>query len=186
MQSSIDDTQRLEITLSDCSSRAKNVISSIAIESGIGSGSSHSSQSFLTMGRTIVSLTISCPACSQKLTANEKLFGKRVKCPKCAAAIQIPSPQPSNDLSDLLDEEMAMAPSADEVSSPSPARGPRCERCGDELVEGSRYCVACGHNNMDVAGAIGQTELELGARQQKMEAQSRPRHWLWRALIFWG
>ena len=68
---------------------------------------------------------------------------------------------------------------------PMPEGG--CEEClemGDTWLH-LRYCVACGHNNMDEDAAVGQIAMGLGERQQKIEEMDRPRHWLWSALLFW-
>ena len=135
-----------------------------------------------------MSLTIACNGCGQKLKANEQLFGKTVKCPKCSAALKIPAPKQepaADDLGDLLDDEFTPAPLEEEAAA---AKGPvaKCERCGDELTPGSRYCVACGHNNLDMDAAVGGINMELDKRYERMEAQGRPRHWLWRAIFFWS
>jgi len=39
-------------------------------------------------------ISIVCPACSAKISAADKTAGKRVKCPKCGAAIDVPTPAP--------------------------------------------------------------------------------------------
>ena len=141
--------------------------------------------------------TISCSGCGQKLKASEKLFGKTVKCPKCGQPLKIPSfsareseattvnqQSQGGDLSDMLDDEFSLATEqADE--SPSPA-GAKCDRCGDELTPGSRYCLACGHNNMDLDGAVGQLNMELDKRYQKLDAGGESPHWLLQALRFWS
>lgn len=134
-----------------------------------------------------MSLAISCESCGQKLTAGEKLYGKKVKCPKCGTALAIPTPAASaavSDIGDLLDDEPAPAPepSAETATKKS---GPKCKQCGDELPEGTRYCVVCGYNNIDMDATVGQTALDYGKRQQKIAAQGQPRHWLWNALLFW-
>ena len=133
---------------------------------------------------------IHCKNCQQKLKADEKLFGKTVKCPKCSSPIQIPAPEnvptaPANDIGDLLDDALAAPQVNDEVAATSTTRHPKCSRCGDELTPGSRYCVVCGHNNVDGDAALGQVALQFDERQQKLEAMQRPRHWLRNALLFW-
>lgn len=136
-----------------------------------------------------MSQIIYCPGCRQKLQADEKLFGKKVKCPKCKSPIEVPSPPDedaalASDISDLLDDALTVPP---KEASPAPEQShvPKCSRCGDELTEGSRYCVVCGHNNVDGDGAMGKVAMDFDKRQQRLEAMQRPRHWLWSALLFW-
>lgn len=131
-----------------------------------------------------MSLVITCESCGQKLKAHEKLLGKSVKCPKCAAPIQVPTPSVASGIGDLLDDELQTAPTAEDAA-PARAGGPKCKRCGDDLPAGTHYCVSCGYNNVDVDGAIGQVALDYGKRQQKLEKMARPRHWLWSAVFFW-
>ncbi|QDU55284.1 zinc-ribbon domain-containing protein [Aeoliella mucimassa] len=43
----------------------------------------------------------------------------------------------------------------------------KCLRCGDELPNGVRYCVACGAHNMDPgAGAINTAKCEMASNKR--------------------
>ena len=132
-----------------------------------------------------MTVSIACESCGQKLTAGEKLYGKTVKCPKCSGAVHVPAPAIGNDLSDMLEEEPAPPPENDEVSDATVGRGKKCERCGDELPPDTRYCVVCGHTNSKLEAKVAHTALEFDKREQRLEAMSRPHHWLVRALFFW-
>ena len=130
-----------------------------------------------------MSIAVSCSSCSKKFQAKDALAGKTVRCPKCQSPIQIPQPEQSS-LGDLLDEELAHA-TAEPAEDEHAPRGTPCGQCGDLLPEGTRYCVVCGHNNLDLDKKVGTTALEYDARQQRLEADARPRHWLITALFGW-
>jgi len=59
-----------------------------------------------------MAITAHCGSCDNEFTANDKLAGKRVKCPRCGGAITIPVPQPaesSRSMASLPDEESVRA-----------------------------------------------------------------------------
>jgi hypothetical protein len=126
-----------------------------------------------------MTIAVQCGGCGKRFKASDQHAGKNVKCPGCAASITIPAATTApaaGSLGDLLDDEL-------KVSAPAPAAaakpaGRKCRQCGDELIEGSHYCMACGCNNRDVSAAVGATALAYDKRQQKLEAAARPRHWL--------
>ena len=67
-------------------------------------------------------IAVVCPQ-GHKLSAKESLAGKRVKCPKCGAAVQVPvaePPDPGDGLT-LLDVTAAAPPSATSLG-PLPAK----------------------------------------------------------------
>jgi hypothetical protein len=53
-----------------------------------------------------------------------------------------------------------------------------CLRCGDELADGVRFCVACGASSGGVEDA-----LLAGA---ELEIQSHKRRGFWENLGYWG
>ncbi len=91
-----------------------------------------------TLQRAIVmTFSINCESCGQKLKATEALIGKRTKCPKCKAVIEIRAPEPEPegpessfgyeaaddddfDFAAAAEEEKRAAP----VSKPAPIPAP--------------------------------------------------------------
>ncbi len=133
-----------------------------------------------------MTIAVQCGGCGKRFKAHAEHAGKKVKCPGCGAPITIAtaSPTPAKpiapaapSLGDLLDDELQVTAPAAAQAQAKPA-GRKCRQCGDTLIEGSHYCMACGCNNRDVAGAIAGTALAYDQRQQQLEAQARPRHWL--------
>ena len=131
-----------------------------------------------------MTIAVQCAACGKRFKAKAEHAGKKARCPGCASPLTIPTPPAPSPatpaLADLLDDELsasAAATATPAMAEKKPAAR-KCRQCGDELVEGSHYCLACGCNNRDVAGAVATTALSYDKRQQKLEAASRPRHWL--------
>ena len=51
----------------------------------------------------------------------------------------------------------------------SNATVPRCSRCSSELSEGSTYCIACGHTNVEhTSERAAEIELELDNRREQL------------------
>ena len=70
-----------------------------------------------------MAITARCGSCANEFTANDKLAGKRVKCPRCGGAISIPAPQPAESpgsMAGLLDDESVSGKPAPEPK-PKPA-----------------------------------------------------------------
>ncbi len=76
--------------------------------------------------------------CGAAFQAKDALAGKRVKCPKCGRALDIPKPQVAK----------APAPLADllEDAHVEEAVIPRCPECKAELKTGAVLCVVCGYD----------------------------------------
>ena len=78
-----------------------------------------------------MSITVVCPSCQSKVRAPDKLAGKRVKCPKCGTALDVPTPAP-----DWVAEQMPVATpprhdygeSEPVASSPPPPSYPQIRR----------------------------------------------------------
>ena len=103
-----------------------------------------------------------CGGCGTSFQAKDSLAGKRVKCPKCAAPLTVPSSKAGqvakgaavagaakahNPLLDLLDE----------VNVKSATRGPSCPSCGGAMPTSAIVCVNCGYNvetGMQIATSI--------------------------------
>jgi phage FluMu protein Com len=99
-----------------------------------------------------MALTARCGSCNKKFKANDKLAGKRVKCPQCGGTITIPVPQPAESpasMASLLDEEgihPAPAPKPNPTQQPktAPAAVGKCPSCSGRITAGAVLCVNCG------------------------------------------
>jgi predicted Zn finger-like uncharacterized protein len=71
-------------------------------------------------------LQVPCPACQTKLRiANESLWGKKIRCPRCQAVVAVPVPPASTDVADVEAEPPAPPrPSAGVQRKPPPRRAP--------------------------------------------------------------
>jgi rRNA maturation endonuclease Nob1 len=132
-----------------------------------------------------MTIAVRCTGCGKQFKAQAEHAGKKVRCPSCATPLTIPipteTPAAAPSLGDLLDEELASAAKAQAAAATTNERkssAKKCRQCGDELVAGSHFCLACGFNNRDVASAVANTAIAYDKRQQKIEALARPRHWL--------
>lgn len=74
---------------------------------------------------------IVCSNCSTKLSAPDAAVGKRVKCPKCAAAVPVPAPAPA-DVEDEPPPARVEEPAGDEDERPRQKRRRADEDDGDE------------------------------------------------------
>ena len=129
-----------------------------------------------------MTISVRCTGCGKQFKAKAEHAGKKVRCPSCAAPLTIPAaaeaPASAPSLGDLLDEELAAPAQTAAKESEQKPQAKKCRQCGDELIKGSHFCMACGFNNRDVAGAVASTAIAYDKRQQKLEALARPRHWL--------
>src|SRR5260221_1017443 len=76
-------------------------------------------------------IAVICPSCSARIQADEKLAGKKRRCPKCESSIQIPAKR-----SDDSAEDQLPAPSNADAWLP-------VAEAGDEPVEQKAYCPYC-------------------------------------------
>ena len=85
--------------------------------------------------------------CGFTFSAKDALAGKRVKCPRCQNAIQVPDkatvgvavaagPNVNKKLLDLLDDAGVKAT----------PKGPICAACGTEMEASAVICIECGYN----------------------------------------
>jgi hypothetical protein len=100
-----------------------------------------------TFQKRVMAIKSSCK-CGFSFNAKDALAGKRVKCPRCQAVVQVPSstspvaaaaggtPQINKKLLDLLDD-------AGVRSTP---KGPICAACGEEMSPTAVICINCGYN----------------------------------------
>ncbi|MBI4835108.1 MAG: hypothetical protein HY811_09865 [Planctomycetes bacterium] len=97
--------------------------------------------------------------CGKKIKTKDELAGKKVKCPQCAMAVEVPIPKrPTSDKLELLPLENE--PPKQKETAPSPAKGDkkaplpppessgtkRCPnpKCRAEIPQGDVICHACG------------------------------------------
>ena len=43
----------------------------------------------------VMPITLGCPSCGKRFRARDESAGKKVKCPYCQAAVQVPTPEES-------------------------------------------------------------------------------------------
>jgi hypothetical protein len=103
----------------------------------------------LTTKGIIMPIAAECKSCHKRFKANDKLAGKKVKCPQCGGVIQIPTPPPpkeeEGDLYALAEQPGAPAPGRSKPE-PQPESARNCPSCGAGLVENAVLCVVCGHD----------------------------------------
>ena len=82
-----------------------------------------------------------CPGCHKRFKANDKLVGKKVKCPQCGGVIEIrsptPVPVPAPSLAGLVEGA---------ATTTAPGEKPRktCPACGSALAGAAVLCIDCG------------------------------------------
>jgi rRNA maturation endonuclease Nob1 len=128
-----------------------------------------------------MTVSVRCTGCGKQFKAKAEHAGKKVRCPSCATPLTIPAanepPASAPSLGDLLDEALAAPAQSATTASETKSTAKKCRQCGDELTPDSHFCLACGCNNRDVAGAVASTAMAYDKRQQKIDAALRPRHW---------
>ncbi|MHB8901499.1 MAG: zinc ribbon domain-containing protein [Thermoguttaceae bacterium] len=107
-----------------------------------------------------MTIAVQCGGCHKRLSAEEKLAGRKVKCPQCGAVLVIPKPQPepagAAPITSLLDEYDVSPAAAGTIGKPAAGAGatgggepdmrPKCPSCGKFLDVGAVLCVDCGYN----------------------------------------
>ncbi len=70
-----------------------------------------------------MTIRVTCQSCRAAFTARDELAGKRGKCPKCQAAIQVP--QPASSKLSTTPEKTTAAAMPPPIQKPSPSRNPQ-------------------------------------------------------------
>lgn len=109
-----------------------------------------------------MSIKVQCEHCHANLTVNDKMAGKRGKCPKCAGVITIPAA--TNGGSSLAAGVSPASTSAssggwgkghvhsplddllDEAGVEAASTGPTCPACHADVKPNAVLCVECGYN----------------------------------------
>lgn len=114
-----------------------------------------------------MSMSVRCSGCGAKFSADERIAGKRVKCPKCQTTFKVPpvdtpahqqptesgaeapAAPPAGGIGDLLDEwdEAGKAGAAGGgYGAAGEAAADRCPTCGAPLKPETVLCVQCGYH----------------------------------------
>ena len=80
-----------------------------------------------------MALSVTCPGCKATLRVKEELAGKKVKCPRCEAAVPISAAAP---VEAVVVEEEPDRPAAR-------ARTKACPECGKQVAAEARKCRWC-------------------------------------------
>ena len=67
---------------------------------------------------------VGCPTCRQPLIVKDSMLGKKARCPKCEAVVQMPA--------------------AEQPTGAAPSALRKCCSCGKPLEAGAVFCVECG------------------------------------------
>jgi hypothetical protein len=99
-------------------------------------------------------ITFDCPGCTKRFSAQDKLAGRKTKCPKCGATFRVPAqggslastsgaiPQLPWDDSDSCDATHQLAQSATVASQRN-----LCRFCGNEIATTEDKCCVCSATN---------------------------------------
>ena len=93
-------------------------------------------------------VVVACGNCGGRYPADEKVAGKRVKCPGCGTVLLVPTPPKngvvgSEDVYGVKTSEGERQTSAPPAAARQPA-GPVCAACGNPRAEDAVICVHCG------------------------------------------
>lgn len=84
-------------------------------------------------------MEVRCSSCSATLKAREEHIGRKVRCPKCSAVIEIADADAVMELEEFLDDEPTPPPATRKRSSKQ-----RCPMCGARNPPDADECDACG------------------------------------------
>jgi len=99
---------------------------------------------------------LKCPQCGQPLIVKEAMLGKKARCPKCKAVIQMPA--------------------AEQPAAETPGAPGKCCSCGRPLEPGAVFCVGCGTDqrtgeSVDIGG---QPEATTSEERDEQPPSSAP------------
>lgn len=89
-----------------------------------------------------MAITAECESCKKKFKANDKLTGKRVKCPQCGGVIAVPVPLNAGSVS--ADPAPEPKPKPAQQPKAAPAAAGKCPSCSAEIATAAVLCVNCG------------------------------------------
>lgn len=107
-----------------------------------------------------MTIAVQCGSCRKRLTAKDKLAGRKIKCPQCGGVLTIPKPAAAPEAprkpTEPPDDYAVASPPAGEPGSSTagtagaaekaPDTGPKCASCGASLKAGAVICVECGYD----------------------------------------
>jgi hypothetical protein len=92
-------------------------------------------------------IVVSC-ACGQRFAAKDELAGRTVKCPKCAAPLQIKANStPAKAAVAAAPEASGVGDILDEIGLKAGDQGSPCPKCAQGVIKpGTVVCSRCGYN----------------------------------------
>jgi len=85
---------------------------------------------------------MNCPGCQTPLRLREDMAGKKIKCPRCAMVITVPSEEAEVLEALPADEKITAEPPAPRARS-KPARTRPCPECGEPVAVTASKCRFC-------------------------------------------
>lgn len=94
---------------------------------------------------------IGCPKCGQPLIVKDAMLGKKARCPKCKAVVQMPA--------------------AEEPAAEAPAVPGKCCSCGKPLEADAVFCVECGTDQRTGESVDVGAQPEASSSEKSYEEQ---------------
>ncbi|MBN2294811.1 MAG: hypothetical protein JXM70_20445 [Pirellulales bacterium] len=140
-----------------------------------------------------MTIPVACGSCSKRFQANEKLAGKRVKCPKCDGVLTIP-PIESVELKSTPAANVESEMGLETTTSTAPhatyktvveAELPRlCLSCAQPLDSKAILCVNCGYDTRVGKKLVTETDAD-GSSDKNNFGKKQPKSILAAASSTW-
>jgi DNA-directed RNA polymerase subunit M/transcription elongation factor TFIIS len=85
--------------------------------------------------------TMNCPGCQATLRLRDDMAGKKIKCPRCAQLIKVPTPEGVTAEAAAPGGEITAEVAAKSEGEPAATR--RCPACGERIAVTARQCRYC-------------------------------------------
>lgn len=99
-------------------------------------------------------ISFACTGCGKKLQVKEEFAGRKTKCPKCGAALSVPTlstkpPIPEQKPTAPVTKVSHQTPPQVELDDPPPVQAPlqefkECPFCGEKVLARAKKCKHCG------------------------------------------